>query len=548
MADNSDRPLWPVHRRRPFPLYWTLGVLGVWGVFLLTWATRDFKIIATQVALGALIIGLLAWFAARGRASKTVRWGAVIVAATLALAVYFSVDVEVDGDGQFVSWRWSWQPQAYEQIQPPEAIEPGETPLLEPDSPRYPAFLGGRPWAEVTDVAINPDWKTYPPEELWRVEVGAGWSAFAVSQGVAVTQEQRDEQEMVVAYRVADGEVLWWHGDPIRFDPFGPMPAMGGAGPRATPAVHHGLVVTQGATGLVNCLDLATGSLKWARNLNEEFEVPNLMWGKSSSPLMLDDTRQVVIAVGDTEASEDPTAGRSLVALDLDTGEVCWSGGGRVTSYATPTVATLAGRRQVVQVNQHFVTGHDAEDGRVLWEFPWPGSSSSNASCSQAVPLVGDRVFLSKGYGGGAALLDIRCDKVGAFTAEPVWRKGVLRTKFGNVVFRDGYAYGIDGITLQCVEVATGKRVWKKRRRPAFGHGQLMLVGPHLLVLTELGEIVLAEATPDAYRELASLQALDSADVTWNNPALAGPHLLVRNAREAVCYRLTLGDADQAVD
>jgi outer membrane protein assembly factor BamB len=118
--------------------------------------------------------------------------------------------------------------------------------------------------------------------------------------------------------------------------------------------------------------------------------------------------------------------------------------------------------------------------------------------------------------------------------------KRVMKTKFSNVVVRDGFVYGLDDVLLSCIELESGKLQWKKRRDPEFGYGQIMLIGDVILVLTETGELVLAEASPNAYRELASFEALDPNNVTWNNPAFAPPYLVVRNAREAVCYELAL--------
>jgi outer membrane protein assembly factor BamB len=100
--------------------------------------------------------------------------------------------------------------------------------------------------------------------------------------------------------------------------------------------------------------------------------------------------------------------------------------------------------------------------------------------------------------------------------------------------------YGIDDVNLQCIELETGQKMWKQRRRPKFGHGQILLVGDTILVLTEGGELVLVEATPEKYHELASQRVLDEEQITWNNPAFAPPYLLVRNAEEAACYRLPL--------
>mgnify|MGYP001975519773 CR=1 FL=1 len=83
-----------------------------------------------------------------------------------------------------------------------------------------------------------------------------------------------------------------------------------------------------------------------------------------------------------------------------------------------------------------------------------------------------------------------------------------MKTKMCNVVIRDGYVYGLDDINLQCIELATGKKRWKKRRTPKFGHGQIMLIGDVILLLTEHGEVVLVEPSPEKYQELASFQAL----------------------------------------
>jgi outer membrane protein assembly factor BamB len=99
-----------------------------------------------------------------------------------------------------------------------------------------------------------------------------------------------------------------------------------------------------------------------------------------------------------------------------------------------------------------------------------------------------------------------------------------------------------------CIELETGRLKWKKRRNPEFGHGQIMLVGEYILVLSESGELALVAASPAKYRELARFQALDPANVTWNNPAFAPPYLLLRNSREAACYRLPLVEAAREND
>src|SRR5262249_22194579 len=110
--------------------------------------------------------------------------------------------------------------------------------------------------------------------------------------------------------------------------------------------------------------------------------------------------------------------------------------------------------------------------------------------------------------------------------------------RFTNVAVRDGFVYGLDNGILTCQELDTGRVRWKGDR---YGHGQVLLVEDLLLVVSERGAVALVEAAPDGPRESGRFQAIQGK--TWNNPALSGPYLLVRNAEEAACYELPLQPA-----
>jgi outer membrane protein assembly factor BamB len=492
---------------------------------------------------------LSGWYLLCGAASRRTRLWAVGVLWGLLIIGYFVFQPVYNGAMGVVKWKLRYAREAdeiLEQIDPAAVADDWQT------SPRdYPRLLGNGYWAEVQGVALETDWQTHPPRELWRRAIGGGWSSFAIVGNYAITQEQRGENELVTCYRVDTGEPVWMHADTARFDPADFQGGLGDIGPRATPTIVGERIYTQGGTGIVNCLDARTGNGIWSHDTAQEFGVPVTTWGKSGSPLVVDD--MVIISVGAHTTGEAASAAEfsasrsppncSLVAFDLDTGDVRWSAGTRPAAYSSPIVAELAGERQVIIVNQSWITAHRASDGEVLWEHPWGSETDTTASASQPIPLDHDRLFLSKGYGVGASLLKIQRDASGRHTADPVWDppiKRVMKTKFSNVVLRDGFVYGLDDIVLSCIELETGKLRWKKRRTPEFGYGQIMLIGDEILVLSETGELVLVEASPDKYRELASLQALSAENVTWNNPAFAPPYLLVRNAREAACLELPL--------
>ncbi|MCP4662886.1 MAG: PQQ-binding-like beta-propeller repeat protein [bacterium] len=394
----------------------------------------------------------------------------------------------------------------------------------------FPQFLGRDRNLAVEHLTLARDWDAQPPELLWRQTIGAGWSSFSVVNGYAVTMEQRGELEMVTCYDLDTGEMKWAHSIEARYET-----EMGGVGPRATPAIDDGWVYALGATGRLTALDGATGRLEWEKDLLQEYgmtpeeEARRLPYGRSGSPLVVGDL--VVVPVGGPEGRRV-----SLVAYDKKTGEMAWEGGDRQISCSSPAVATLGGVEQILIVNEGTVSGHDVGNGRVLWECDWEGHSNSNASVSQAVPVPPNRVFLSKAYGVGGALVELVPRGDGTFEAERLWHSPrVMKTKFTNVVLHEGYVYGLSDGILESIELATGSRVWKGGR---YGHGQILRVGDLLLVLAESGEMVLVEATPDRRNVLGDFQAV--AGKTWNNFALYGPHLLVRNAEEAACYKLPL--------
>jgi outer membrane protein assembly factor BamB len=146
--------------------------------------------------------------------------------------------------------------------------------------------------------------------------------------------------------------------------------------------------------------------------------------------------------------------------------------------------------------------------------------------------------LFSAGYGAGSRLLQISRGSGDDLQAALVWESPRLKAKFTNLVYYQGFVFGLDDGVLVCLDPANGERKWKSGR---YGHGQVILSGAVLLVQTEEGEIVLVEPTPDAHRELARFAMFDRK--TWNPPALAGQFLIVRNDLEAACIELPVSVA-----
>lgn len=551
-TDSESQQSPPPRRRVIFPWVW-ISLLAV-ARFAIEFSgvTVDFKVIANLVGILLAGLGLAVWYVVRGRGPLGWRL-AVGLAPFAALAVFNAFyAMRFNGSGEIVGVFRRNDARADEKLAGVEvAANDGGIPDWGPGEYDYPRFLGTGAWAEAVGPPIASDWKANPPEELWRHEVGAGWSSFAVVGDYAITQEQRGADELVVCYRVATGVPVWSHADKARFDPSDFQGNMGRQGPRATPTVVGDRVYTQGAQGMVKCLDARTGAVVWDIDTVAVYGVAIPVWGKSGSPLFVPAGNDgavrdlVVINVGaPAEATEGFDA--SLVAFDAETGEEIWSVGSRQTSYASPELADLHGERVVLQTADGVLTGHRVADGVELFEHPWFGQSDNMPTCSQPIELPGNRLLLTKGYSHGSSLLQVN-RAADTWSVEPLWSppiQRVLQTKFSNTVVHGDYAYAMDGDDLQCVEIATGKEQWSSRRRPKLGFGQVLVVGDYILVMTEeTGEVVLVEAKPNRYHEVASLRVLAEKETCWNNPVVAGDVLLVRNSVEAAAYRLPLAGA-----
>jgi outer membrane protein assembly factor BamB len=416
-------------------------------------------------------------------------------------------------DGNLVpilEWRWGTRA-----IPQPTATTPSPAVEAPPGATDFAQFFGPNRDGVLAGPRLTTDWSAQPPERLWRQPVGAAWSGFAVAGGVAVTQEQRGPEEGVAAYDLATGRPLWWQADQTRY-----TSTLAGEGPRATPTIAGSRVLTVGATGVFNCLDLTSGQVVWRKDFLGEAGATQPDWGFSGSPLVLDD--MVVLNPGGG-------ANRALMACSITDGAVRWTGGTGGPSYSSPLVTTLGGVRQVLLFGGS-LTAHDAGTGAVLWSFPWPGGHPH-----VAMPVrVGEADWiLSSGYGTGSARLTVARDETGNWSATEVWRTNRMKSKFSNPVLHRGHLYGLDDGVLACLDVATGELKWRDGK---YGHGQVLLVGEHLLVMAEKGDVVLVDPQPDSLRELTRFSALTGK--TWNPPALAGAYLVVRNDVEAACYRL----------
>ncbi len=508
--------------RRPIRWWPVLIILALaaatmlWVRYFYGRQRQDQNIAIASIGIIAFLL-LLLWCLLFSRLRWKIRLG--VFGAVLLLGALTPLLFRIHGvTGDLVPvLEWRWQIRSLPALEGASKTASSRPPAQGMQTTRdYPQFLGPHRNGTVDQTRLARDWKAQPPQRLWAQPIGTAWSGFAVAGNRAITQEQRDENEAVVCYDVLSGGVIWSYTYPAHF-----QSSLAGEGPRATPTVAGGRVYAQGSTGILNCLDLQTGKSIWSKDIVQDNQSEISNWGISCSPLIVDDL--VVVSAGGRNE-------RSLVAYRAATGEFVWGAGTDGSGYSSPFVTTLSGVSQILIFNSGGVCAHAASGGKLLWKYPWHGG---HPHVSTPIVLPEDRVLISSGYGIGSELVQIKKDAEGKFAASRLWKSLRLKAKFTNLVYRDGFIYGLDDGIMVCLDAATGDLKWKEGR---YGHGQEILAGDSLLVMAESGDVILLEPNPAGPRELTHYSVFSQK--TWNPPALAGELLLVRNDKEAACFRL----------
>ena len=504
-------------------------LLGAGGLVLILAGTTAFLdpsmtegigIIGSVIPWGmtAFVVGFLATYWLPGRRPTAI----ALVAALLGFGFWTLVRSEgVWGDfSSEVHWRWEKPPEERilaelsrrdrAQVAPPLAHDP----MTETE---WPGFRGPGRDGVLPGVTLAEDWSASPPRELWRIPVGPGWSSFAVAGQRLFTQEQRGDDEVVVAYDAATGNELWAHAYPSRF-----WESQGGVGPRATPTLSKSMLFTLGAQGLLHRLDPATGEMAWQADLRADAGREPPTWGFSSSPLVVNDL--VIVHAGGE-------GNLGVLAYDADSGALRWGAPAGGHSYSSPQLLTVDGIPSIVMVTDAGLSLIDPADGAVLWQY----EQASQYRVLQPLLIAGSSLLMSSRFEGTSRMDMVR--EGGKFTGRQRWDSRFMKSDFSDYVAHDGYLYGFDISIFACIDLDTGQRHWKGGR---YGHGQVLLLpdADQLLVAAENGDLALLRAHPERHDELARMEVLHGK--TWNHPVLVGARLYLRNSEEAVGLELPI--------
>ena len=351
-------------------------------------------------------------------------------------------------------------------------------------------------------------WPKEGPKQLWKANVGLGFSSVTVSQGRVYTMGNKDDQDTVYCFDAASGEEIWKH---TYREPLHPHYHEGGT--TGTPTVDGTTVYTLSRKGNLSAFDGATGKVQWSKNIARELDLAVPEWGFSGSPLVEGDLLIL-------------NAGTQGAAINKKTAAAVWNTGKKASGYSTPVPFEANGRRAVALFGAQHLAAIEVKNGKEIWTFPWKTSYDVNA----ADPVIsGEKMFVSSGYRTGGALLTLAGGRPSV-----VWKNQNMHNQFNTCVLIEDHLYGTSGQNghagdLRCVDFNTGEVKWKEG---SAGLGALMAADGKLIVLSEKGELIIVEAATEKFKPLARAQVLGGK--CWTTPVLSNGRIYCRNSQGAL--------------
>jgi len=372
----------------------------------------------------------------------------------------------------------------------------------------WPQWRGPNRDAKVTGFTAPETW----PEELtqkWKVTVGQGDSTPALVGDKLYVFTRQGGDEVILCLDAGTGEEVWR-------DKYAAVTVTGGSsrehfGPRSSPTVADGKVVTLGVGGILSCYDAATGDLKWRK---DDFTGVWPVFFVAMSPIVVD---------GLCIAHLGGKNNGAIIAYDLDTGNQKWKWSGDGPTYASPVLMTVKGTEQLVLQTENNIVGITVADGQLLWQVAVPPQMRFYSSIT---PVIDGQTVIYTGQGRGTKAIKVE-KKGDEFVTSELWSNNEIGTGYNTPLLKDGLLFGVSdpGNVIFCMNAQNGKTLWtdtKKYDR----YGTIVDLGSIILALPA-SELIVIEPNEKEYKELARYKVSNSNVYAYS--VVAGNRIFIKD-------------------
>jgi outer membrane protein assembly factor BamB len=382
----------------------------------------------------------------------------------------------------------------------------------------WPQWRGAYRDGSVQDFIAPESW---PPEMIlqWRDSVGTGDATPLLVGDMLYVFCRQGDKEVMLCLEANRGNEIW------RYEYSAPGVTGAGArhpGPRSTPAIANGKIFALGASGILSCLDAATGQLLWSQ---DPFTGVVPMFFTSMSPLVAD---------GLCIAYLGGPGNGALIAYEMNSGNEKWRWAGEGPDYGSPELLETAGTKQVVTLTEKSMVGVDLSNGKLRWKIPFlPQSRAYNA----ATPVISGNTVIISGVGRGTKAVTIQ--KQGDdFAASELWTNPDVAVQFSTPVLRQNLLYGYSSRgTLFCLDALTGETAWNDTiNHDRSGFAAILDAGPVIMALPSSSELIFIKPVKEQYTELAKVRVADLP--TYAHPVVAGNRVFVRDEKTVSLWKI----------
>lgn len=381
----------------------------------------------------------------------------------------------------------------------------------------WPQWRGPNRDGVSMEKGLLDKWPEGGPKLAWKAEgLGVGFSSVSIKDGLIYTMGDGKETSHVFCLDARDGKILWTSKE---------VGKTGGnyKGTRCTPTLDGDHLYALGQFGDLVCLEASNGAEVWRRSLTKDFGGRSGGWNYTESPLV--DGGKVMVTPGGKKGA--------VVALSAKTGKLAWQSKDFTdgAQYSSLIARDFGGRRQYIQLTGSSVVGLDAKTGKPLWKAPRKGQTATITT-----PVFHEgHLFVSSAYGVGCNGFKVTRNKAG-FSAKQIYANKSIANHHGGCIRVGDYVYGSSGGTLACLELKTGKEMWRKR---SAGKGSIVVVDDKIILRAENGPIALVELNPDAYKEISKFDQPDRSRArAWPHPVVSNGILYIRDQDILLAYDL----------